>query len=446
MNLLGVEPLWLPYGDMPMWAAVVFTCALLVIVVNIVWNSWLFWRSRHYTTGGPPTSGDESSFTWVFLVPALNEEVTIADSVQRLLEVECTERHIVVIEDGSTDRTAEVLAAIDHPDLTVLRRRDPRAHIGKADALNEAWERLPELIGHLDHERTVVCVVDADGRLDPGAPAHVADWFEDPALGGVQARVRIYNRHHPLTWAQDVEFGVYGKMYQAARASLGTSGMGGNGQFNRLSALDDLADATDGVEATGPWRDRLTEDQDLGLRLLEAGWQCGQDNRTRVDQQGLPNLRRLYRQRVRWAQGNLQAMRHMRAVPHMAFSRRARLDLVLYLLQPVMLTVVGIGVVSAVLAWAFRGVPITPEHLWTFVVFYLFGFGGVILGCIRRTGKGPKAWLWGWLIAMVFAAYTWILFPVMLGAFWRQLRSRTTWAKTDREPIGEPAAVDSRAA
>ena len=47
--------------------------------------------------------------------------------------------------------------------------------------------------------------------------------------------------------------------------------MGGNGQFNRLAALDDVADDA------WSWRDRLTEDQDLGLRLIAAGWQGRQE-------------------------------------------------------------------------------------------------------------------------------------------------------------------------
>ena len=77
--------------------------------------------------------------------------------------------------------------------------------------------------------------------------------------------------------------------------------MGGNGQFNRLSALDAIA------TGPGPWRNRLTEDQDLGLRLLTAGWRSHQEVRAVVEQQGVPRLRPLLRQRTRWSQGNLQA-------------------------------------------------------------------------------------------------------------------------------------------
>lgn len=433
------------FSGWPGWDELAFLAALAVIAVNLIWNTWLFKRSRALREDGPVSDLGEERFTWVFLVPALDEEVTIADSVARLLEVRCAHKRIVVIDDGSTDATPEVLAGIDHPDLVVLRREPPDAHVGKAAALNDAWSRLPEMVEGIDPQRTIVCVVDADGRLAPDAPAYVSQWFADDVVGGVQVRVRIYNRHHPLTWAQDVEFGVFAKLYQAARASLGTAGMGGNGQFNRLAALDDLAtrcvesgnpDAEPaGDSAVGPWRDRLTEDQDLGLRLVEAGWHCGHDNRTHVDQQGLPGLRKLLRQRTRWSQGNMQAFAHLAKVVHAPFTRRARLDLVLYLLQPLFGAVVGIGLFASVLAAVLDGASFVPSDLWVLVVFYFLGFGGVVLGCIARCGRGPKAWLWGWFISPVYAAYSWILWPVLVRAAWRQLRSESGWSKTEREAI-----------
>src|SRR5690625_6374969 len=78
--------------------------------------------------------------------------------------------------------------------------------------------------------------------------------------------------------------------------------MGGNGQFNRLAALNDIA------PSTGPWDDRLTEDQDLGVRLIQQGWYGRQENSAVVSQQGVSSLRRLFRQRVRWSQGAVQAI------------------------------------------------------------------------------------------------------------------------------------------
>ena len=72
---------------------------------------------------------------------------------------------------------------------------------------------------------------------------------EDPEIGGVQSLVRIYNRGSLLARMQDIEFGVYGHVYQAGKNPSGTAGMGGNGQFARLSALDSIAGT-----AAQPWR------------------------------------------------------------------------------------------------------------------------------------------------------------------------------------------------
>ena len=224
----------------------------------------------------------------------------IADSVERLIALPVARKRIVVIDDASDDRTPEILAAIDHPDLFVLRRDKPDAQKGKAAGLNYAYRALR------DHRRPRADDRRHRRRRRPARRrrrrAYAAGHFEDPEVGGVQALVRIYNRQHPLIWMQDVEFAVYGHLFQAGRNHWGTAGMGGNGQFNRLSALDAVADEE------GPWRDKLTEDQDLGLRLIAAGWEGRQDLRAIVDQQGLSKLRPLFRQRTRWSQGNLQAI------------------------------------------------------------------------------------------------------------------------------------------
>ncbi len=56
------------------------------------------------------------------LIPAYNEEKTIAETLRRVRAVPLdVEREIIVIDDGSTDRTPEVLASLEGPDLKVIR-------------------------------------------------------------------------------------------------------------------------------------------------------------------------------------------------------------------------------------------------------------------------------------------------------------------------------------
>jgi cellulose synthase/poly-beta-1,6-N-acetylglucosamine synthase-like glycosyltransferase len=277
----------------------------------------------------------------------------------------------------------------------------------------------------------IVAIVDADGRLHPDAPAYASTHFDDAKVGGVQSLVRIYNRGRFLTWMQDVEFGVYGHLYQQGRNGHGTAGMGGNGQFNRLTALDDVA------EAAGPWRDRLTEDQDLGLRLIAAGWEGRQEVRAVVDQQGLSSLRPLLRQRTRWAQGGLQALHLMRPTLRAPFPTGARIELVAYLLMPFWQGIVGISFLTAVCLWALGVAPFWgPGLSWQLVAFYVLAFGGTVIACLAgRRGQGPRGWITGFLVGQVYALYTWLIWPVLIRASGRQLLRRRSWAKTQREPL-----------
>jgi cellulose synthase/poly-beta-1,6-N-acetylglucosamine synthase-like glycosyltransferase len=422
----------LPFEGLPTFWRVLFIAAFAVIVVMLAWTTLLFIRAERARTRPPPVPDDGADgFAWVFLVPALNEALTIRDSVARLQAIPVERRHIVVIDDGSDDGTADALATITMPGLQVLRREPPEAREGKAAALNYAYRQLGQLVGQTPRDQLIVVVVDADGRLAPDAPGYAAAHFVDERVGGVQSLVRIYNRGHVLTWFQDVEFAVYGFLYQAGRTGWGTAGMGGNGQFNRLSALDEVADHV------GPWRDRLTEDQDLGLRLIGAGWHGRQELRAVVEQQGLPGLRRLFRQRTRWSQGNLQAMGLLRVVFEAPASLVARLDQLTYLLMPFWQAVVGASLVGSLVLWATGEVGFWDGGpVWQLLFFWLLGVGGVILGCVARGApRGLRGMLFGVLVAQAYAFYTWLLWPVLVRSTLRQLTDRRGWAKTEREVV-----------
>lgn len=446
---------WLPFHGLPLFPEILFSVALLIILAMLVWTGILFARGLRADHGPDETGGDER-FEWVFIVPALNEEVTIADSVERLSRIEVGRKRIVVVNDGSDDRTGEILAALEDPDLTVIERRQPEARQGKAAALNHAYAEINRTFP-LDPDSTIVCIVDADGRITPGSPGVVAHHFLDPEVGGVQSLVRIYNRNRLLTWFQDLEFSIYGHLFQAGRNRWGTAGMGGNGQYNRLSALASI-DQTGGptvpgdprrhddpqpdgeelkVRSLGPWRDRLTEDQDLGLRLILAGWRSRQENRAQVDQQGLPGLGPLFRQRTRWSQGNLQAMNLAGPIARSGLHPPARFELIVYLLMPILQGIVGLSLVVAV-ALAIGGTAIVQGGFWWLLFIYVLGFGGTAMGCLSArfsTEPNPAGFVKGLLSAQIYAFYSWLLWPVLLRSTARQTIGRDGWVKSAREKI-----------
>jgi cellulose synthase/poly-beta-1,6-N-acetylglucosamine synthase-like glycosyltransferase len=445
---------WIPINGLPPVIQVLFSISFLIIVMMLVWTGTLFVLGLR-ADRNPPAPGGEEGFEWIFMVPALNEEVTIRDSVERLEQIPLESKRIVVINDGSDDGTAEVLGSMASEHLHVIERRPPAARQGKAAALNFAFAEINRWWPDLDPDRTIVCVVDADGRIAPESPRFVAGHFADPLVGGVQSLVRIYNRHQLLTWFQDIEFSIYGRLFQAGRNGWGTPGMGGNGQYNRLSALASIdtsldaanpADepAADGDTAEpvtgpslGPWRDRLTEDQDLGLRLMLVGWHMRHDNRATVDQQGLPALRPLLRQRTRWSQGNLQAMGLIRPILRSRIPWPERIELILYLLTPIFQGIVGASLIVAIVL-AIGGTRIYTTELWWLLFIYLLGFGGTMMGCLAARMEARVTFAGfakGLLTAQIYAFYSWILWPVLLRSTFRQVTNRDTWAKTAREQI-----------
>ncbi|MFA7267169.1 MAG: glycosyltransferase family 2 protein, partial [Candidatus Nanopelagicales bacterium] len=416
-----MDGFFLFYG-LPWPVVVLFTIALLIVLIGHGWAVILFVTGgKVAATAVEPNDELTDSFHWIFLVPALNEEVTIADSVSRLREVQARHRTIMVIDDGSTDRTPEVLASIAGPDLEVMRRDLPNAQLGKAAALNAAWRHIrddvlarPEFV-EVSEDKVVLVIVDADGRLDPTAPAYLATHLQDPQVGGVQVSVRIYNRYNPLTWMQDIEFGVYGGLYQLGRTHWGTAGMGGNGQANRLSALNSVV--TD--SADGPWNHTLTEDQDIGLHLMRNGWRGHHEVRTTVAQQGVSDIKRLYKQRTRWSQGNIQAMHHLRGIGEVKASPIAKLDLVWALLQPPLQAFIGLSTIVALLCAVVLNTPFIAGNsqwawLWLLFLFFL-AFGGTAIGCLAAgRGNGFMGYVRGLATAIPYAFYSWILWPVIV--------------------------------
>ena len=436
MSVLVAEADWNPYAGLPTAIQIGFVIALLVtlfaltdlVVLRV--NAGRAERRLDTVHDAP----HESEFLWVFLVPALNEEVTIADSVTRLQQVRATHKLAIVIDDGSDDSTPGILTGIDDPLLRVLRRDPPQARQGKAEALNAGWRHLHEHVltspehAHWSTSNLIVAIVDADGRLDPAAPEHVVRHLADARVGGVQIQVRIYNRHRILTWAQDVEFAIFGLVFQLGRGWWGTANMGGNGQFNRLAALDEIA------AAAGPWRSRLTEDQDVGLRLIAAGWRGSHEPHASVSQQGLSRLRPLLRQRTRWAQGNWQALQLLSTVSRADIAFPARVDMLGYLLMPILQLITASALVTAVVLAVVLDVPFYTAA-WPILLFFLGTTLGPGLIALMVRGHGIRGFLMALVLVLPYTCYSWLTFLAVIRALGRQVIGQGSWAKTNREPL-----------
>jgi 1,2-diacylglycerol 3-beta-glucosyltransferase len=106
-----------------------------------------------------------------------------------------------------------------------------------------------------------------------------------------------------------------------------------------------------------------------------------------------------------------------------------------YLLMPLWQTIIGAALLCAVALWACGIATVVPAPE-VIPEVYVLGFANSVLGCLAtRNASGWRAWVRAVVVAHLYAAYTWLLFPVLLRALGRQLGARRDWARTDRVPL-----------
>jgi 1,2-diacylglycerol 3-beta-glucosyltransferase len=411
----------------------------IVLYYGVLFCVSLLQRQRDPTEGGPYG-------LFVIVVPARNEEAVLGDTIANLVGLSYAgDWRVLVMDDASTDRTEEIAAEwlLASERVRVISRTAAEGGKGKGDVLNHAYQTIlgwledgDGFLAGVPPESIIFGIVDADGRLEQHCLDRVSPYFLDPRVGTTQIAVQIANsRQSLLARMQDMEFVAFSWLVQIARDRIGSSGLGGNGQFTRLSALLSLGET--------PWSPlALTEDLDLGLQLVERGWRTRFCPTTYVAQQGLQSWKPLLRQRTRWIQGHYQCWAHL---PRLLRSRgvplRTRIDLTIYLLLVVTVVLVtanlaiGIlgmfGILRVTNTFLFGIVPPGVAYRLLSLVISVLPLTIFVLS-YQLHSRSRFRWFEVPSAAVVFTLYTYVWFYATLRAWTRIAMRRTSWVKTPR--------------
>lgn len=277
--------LWTSSHVVVVWAMLALGL-LSVLRILVSWPLAVVHRRRQRRRRTPNI---RESRTVTVLIPAHNEEATLAKTLESLAHVRGPIVEIVVAENGSTDATAEVGRAVAArlPHLPIdVRELGP---VGKAAALNAC---LPQTRGD------VIVVLDADTVLDPAFVESVLPWFEDPSVGAVAGNVKVGNRRRLLPKLQSLEYVMSLALDRRAQAVLNVVSVvpGAAGAFRR-----------DAVVRVGGWPSRtLTEDTDLTVAILTAGWQVPYAADAISWTEAPETVSDVLKQRRRWSYGAAQ--------------------------------------------------------------------------------------------------------------------------------------------
>lgn len=218
------------------------------------------------------------------IVPCWNEGTTVRGTVESLLALDYPKDllHIILVDDGSTDNTWEVMQEYkNHSGIQIVHKENG----GKHTAVNLGIS--------MAHTEFVSCL-DADSFVTPSALKRMMPYFDDPTVMAVCPSIIVDSPKGPIQWAQKAEYqlSVYIKKMLGLMGGIHVT----PGPFSvyRMEVFQKL----------GPYREaHKTEDMEIAYRMQEHHYRIEQCHDAVVHTKTPKTAKALYKQRLRWIYG-----------------------------------------------------------------------------------------------------------------------------------------------
>ena len=349
------------------------------------------------------------------VVPAYQEARVIDQCVRSILRSDYPRLEIVCVDDGSTDDTYERMRrmASDHPGTVRALRQD---NAGKGAALNTGIAAA-----HGD----VLVLVDADGIFRPDTLGRLLRGFRGPRIGAVCGNDRPVNLDRTLTRLLALVSHVGTGLMRRGLDVLGCLPVvsGNIGAYRR-----------DVLDVAGPLRtDTLGEDLELTWRVHRAGFQVAFAPDALVYAESPSTVRGLWRQRVRWARGLLQATEmHWSMVGNPrygTFGVFLLVNTVAQVVAPFLQVVAVVGVVWLVVS---DGAGWLPGDWWSWVLLLGIPVSLALLALSLALDRAPGDLRHVWTVPL-WPLYSTLMTLVVLEAVRLELgNAENRWNKLDR--------------
>ncbi|WP_157726642.1 glycosyltransferase [Thalassotalea crassostreae] len=228
------------------------------------------------------------------LVPAYNEEVGITKTLRSVVNTHYNKLQIIVINDGSTDNTDDIISEFQRQhqqsDSLIEFIYLSITNAGKANALNHA---LKSATGD------IIMTIDGDCLIDKDAVINTVKHFHQENVAAVAGNVVIGNKRRSIEIMQQLEY-LFGFFLRRADSVFNAVFIiGGAAAAYRHSVLKKLG---------GFNHDIVTEDIEMSLRILNAGYRTRYAADAITYTEGPSDWRGLFNQRLRWKFGRFQTL------------------------------------------------------------------------------------------------------------------------------------------
>jgi len=345
------------------------------------------------------------------IVPAYNEETTIALAVESILKSDYPHFEVIVVNDGSEDKTEEQLTRFSKAGKIIYVRK-PNG--GKASALNR---------GIREAHGEIVFFTDADSFFRRDTIRKIARWFVDPSVHAV------CGNDEPIAPST------------AMQKLLAVTTHIGSGFVRRALSVMQVLPIISGnsgavrkeyLEKVNGFSEMWGEDLDLTFKLQKAGARIVFDPEAIVACDVPAGFQALWRQRVRWMRSFLKiCARHKELffTPDYApFSFYLPINWLNMVVVPLMqiATAVLLPVAVGSNIYRFGGALDVVAYLGIALFFAVAFFGTLLDKAYHHLKYIP---LYGWLII----PFSYFFNAVLIYSVFKELGGATeVWHKTER--------------
>lgn len=405
---------------------IILLTSFVGIVYYSVWVIILVLSSIRGTKGAKTDVALSKDLELYILMPMLDEAPTVQRTLSNFIQntQNLPQVKLGVIDDGSVDGTAQLIKDFITKNncedkIKLFQRVLPDAQTGKGDALNYGLNYIRNGITS-STKNVVIGVLDADAIMhEEDLKKVLIEFDEDPDLALLQVKVKMHNVTNWLQRMQDIEFTTINDWIQGVRNRLDNAAASGNGQFIRLSSVEN---------EVAPWGNALLEDFEFSTKFLL------QDKKTKyggdivVYQEAVDKIKPFIRQRSRWCQGGIDCTgKYLRnIVKSKTLKFWAKFEMMFFMFLPFLTVVVGtanmIALVYAVIhIKKFWGLLLFLIAINLFLAYYMG---------VKYTVDSKRVNLKLLLLCSGMVIYNLILFPAIIIAFYRKLTGNNQWIKT----------------
>ncbi len=362
------------------------------------------------------------------LIPAHNEEKVIGKTIEAMMKMNYPKDklQILVINDGSTDRTKEIIKSYSELDSRVEIYDIPKGEGGKGKSrtLN---------LGIKAARGEVIAIYDADNTPDENSLRYlVAQLLLHKELGAVIGKFRTVNKNRNLlTKFINIETLSFQSMLQAGRWQMhniatlpGTNFVIWGWLVNKLNGWDEEA---------------LTEDSELSIRIYEEGYKIKFIPYAITYEQEPESWKVWIKQRTRWVRGNNYVIsKFFKSIPKFK-NRRLAFDLLytlfLYYLFFTAAIISDLLFIISAVNLVSMSLPGPYTFVWI-IAFILFIFEIMLALSFDREDSGAKIWL----IILMYFSYCQLWIYIVIKSIYSDYikKEKRTWAKTVRFDLDQP--------